>query len=136
MFGLETLFAQEFGIFIVRILLGFTFFMHGAQKAFGWFGGQGYQAFVAWLMGMQVPLFIAYIAAGAEFFAALLLLFGIASEVGAALMVCQMIAAIYLVHLNNGYFGPNGFEYPLNLLILCFVIIIAGPGKYYLWNLY
>ena len=26
---------------VFRLLVGFMFFMHGAQKMFGWFGGKG-----------------------------------------------------------------------------------------------
>ncbi len=30
-----------FGVSLLRVLIGFIFMAHGAQKLFGWFGGYG-----------------------------------------------------------------------------------------------
>ena len=70
-----------------------------------------------------------------KFIAAILLLFGVAAQFGALLVVAQMAAAICLVHIHKGFFVQNGgYEYPLNLLILAIVVIIAGPGRWYVWD--
>src|ERR1035441_7082350 len=36
--------SNDFVLTIVRLVLGVTFFMHGAQKMLGWFGGYGFHA--------------------------------------------------------------------------------------------
>ena len=38
MIGTDT----DIASFILRFFLGIVFFPHGAQKVFGWFGGQGF----------------------------------------------------------------------------------------------
>ena len=32
---------MEFGLLLLRVVLGLTLAAHGAQKLFGWFGGYG-----------------------------------------------------------------------------------------------
>lgn len=32
---------MDFGLLIIRLIIGITFMGHGAQKLFGWFGGYG-----------------------------------------------------------------------------------------------
>ena len=34
---------EDLGIALIRIVVGLTFAAHGAQKAFGWWGGPGYE---------------------------------------------------------------------------------------------
>ena len=31
----------DLGLLIIRVIIGISFFAHGAQKLFGWFGGYG-----------------------------------------------------------------------------------------------
>lgn len=120
---------------VVRVTLGSLFFAHGAQKVLGWFGGPGLAGFVQWTSSMGVPEVIGYLAAFAEFIGGIMLLLGIAAEVGAFLTIPVMLGAVFVVHWNNGYFGQNGgFEYPLNLIFFALAIIIGGPGAWALWN--
>ena len=43
---LNPLFATQprFTLFLLRVALGFIFFVHGSQLVFGWFGGYGLSA--------------------------------------------------------------------------------------------
>lgn len=126
---------QSFGLLIVRLVLGSIFILHGTQKVFGWFGGPGLQGFLDWIGGYGVASFWAYLAAFAEFIGGCLLFLGIASEIGALLVIPVMIGAVFLIHWPHGYFVQyNGFEYPFNLILFALAIIIGGPGKYYLWD--
>lgn len=125
----------ELALFIVRLMLGSTFALHGAQKVFGLFGGPGLQGFAGWVHTLGVPLWLGYVGALAEFIAGCMVLFGIAAEVGAVILAIDMAVAMYLVHLPHGYFiQNNGFEYPLNLIIACAAVIIGGAGAYALWD--
>ena len=33
--------AADFGLFLIRGIVGVVFMFHGSQKLFGWFGGTG-----------------------------------------------------------------------------------------------
>jgi len=127
--------AQDTALTLIRLTLGYTFILHGAQKLFGLFGGPGLQGFTSWLGTLGVGSLWAKLAAIAEFAGGVLLLTGIASEVGALLTIPVMLGAVFLVHWSKGFFGQNGgYEYPLNLVLFALAVIIGGPGKWALWN--
>ena len=125
---------QAWALFIVRLVVGSVFFLHGGQKVFGWLGGSGIAGFIDVVCAMGVPAWLGYLAIASEFIGGCSLLFGIAAECGALLAIPVMLGAIYLVHWPKGYFVPGGFEYPLNLLLLCIAVILGGPGTWYLWD--
>ena len=56
------------------------------------------------------------------------LILGFLTRWAAALNGFDMVVAILLVHLKNGFFSPMGIEFPLTLLAACIVIAIHGPG--------
>ena len=127
----------EVALLIVRVTLGSVFFLHGAQKVFGWFGGSGLEGFVKWCSTINIPIWMAYMAAFTEFASGVSLLLGLWAEVGALGAICVMTGAIYFVHLKSGYFAQNGgYEYALNLLLFSLAIVIGGPGKLALIKLF
>lgn len=121
-------------LFILRVWLGIVFMHHGAQKVFGLFGGSGLKGWVTWLSSLQVPAWLAYGAAFAEFFGGVLLFLGLAAPLGALLEIFVMIGAIYLVHWPHGLFGDNGFEYPFLLMVCCLLILLGGSGAWASWD--
>jgi putative oxidoreductase len=126
---------EYWAILAIRAVLSSVFLLHGSQKVFGLFGGTGLQGFVDWLAPLGVPAWLAYCAAFGEILAGLMVGLGIATEVGALILASNMVVAIFLVHWSHGYFSQNnGFEYPLNLLILCVALMLSGPGIWYLWD--
>ena len=126
---------KEVALAIVRIVVGVVFLLHGSQKLFGLFGGQGLAGYVSWLAGIGVAPWLAYLSAAFEFAAGVSLVFGIAVELGALMGLCVMIGAIYLVHGAHGYFiQNNGFEYALNLGLLCIAILVGGAGACSIWD--
>lgn len=132
--------SWDWGALVLRVLLGGIMLAHGTQKAFGWFGGAGPAgtfAFVgnlgfapAWLWGTLVIL--------AEAGGGLLVLLGVATEVGAAAIAIDMAVAIWKVHWRYGFFNRgaegSGFEYPLALLAIAVALILGGPGRFALWR--
>jgi putative oxidoreductase len=136
--GLSTIsLLQAWGLTIVRVTLGTIFIAHGSQKVFGWFGGPGLESFVGWASSFGIPGWLGYLAAFAELIGGCLLLTGIAAEIGALLVIPVMIGAVVIVHWKQGYFAQNGgFEYPLNLLLFALAIVVGGPGKLALWDLF
>jgi len=119
----------NFALALIRIMLGVVFTAHGAQKVLGAFGGTGLQKFAEWIGSLGVPPLLGYAAAFCEFAGGLLLLFGIASRMGALMVIPVMLGAIYLVHLKNGFFiQNNGFEYSLTLLVMAVAVLLGGSG--------
>ena len=127
---------QAWALYVLRMVIGITFVLHGGQKVMGWFGGPGLAGFVQWMGTLGIPSWLAYAAAYAEFVGGILLMFGIAAELGALLIMVDMIGAVLVFHgFSHGYFVQNGgFEYPLNLVFLAAAVIIGGPGKGALWD--
>jgi putative oxidoreductase len=48
----------------------------------------------------------------------------------AALLGLNMLGAIVLVHLKNGFFNPGGIEFPLALLGICWALVLTGAGPW------
>ncbi len=128
---------QNWALLLIRLILGYTFFLHGSQKVLGLFGGPGLNGFINWASGYGISAFWAYSGAFAEFVGGILLLTGVASELGALMVGLVMLAAVFLVHWKNGFFIQNqGFEYTLNLALFALAVIIGGPGKFALCDLF
>lgn len=116
-------------LLLVRIALALPFVFHGAQIAFGAFGGPGLHGFVQASKG-QMPLPVAVLVGYGEFLGGLGILFGVLSRLAGGGIALIMLGAIFLVHLKNGYsVQSGGFEYALTLLLLAVALMVAGPGR-------
>src|SRR5437867_2406074 len=115
----------------LRIVAGLIFMAHGAQKLFGAFGGPGISGTGHFFdqIGISPGTFWAVVVALVEFFGGIAVLLGLFTRVMAALLAVIMAVAILKVHLVNGFFAPNGFEYPFALLGANLTLIIAGASE-------
>src|SRR5450759_135145 len=127
--------SNDFILTIVRLVLGLTFFMHGAQKMLGWFGGYGFHATMGTFTHLGIPAPLAFLAICAEFFGGLGLLVGLLSRIAALGIMVNMLVAIATVHHVNGFFmnwtgqqKGEGFEYHLLAIALAIVVLIKGSG--------
>lgn len=128
---------QNIALLILRLTVGSTFMMHGSQKVFGAFGGSGLAGFAGYGATLGVPVWLSHLAAIFEFVGGVMMFFGLATELGACMGVCVMLGAIYLVHGSKGYFAQTGgYEYALNLMLLCVAIAVGGPGDYAMWDVF
>ena len=119
----------QWSLTLIRIMLGIVFIAHGGQKVLGIFGGPGLQGFVSWAGTRGIPTYLAYAAAFTEFIGGILLLLGVYAELGALMIICVMIGAIYFVHLPHGFFIQNsGHEYVVSLIVSGLAILVGGPG--------
>ncbi len=117
----------------IRLAAGTALAAHGAQKLFGWFGGNGLTATAGFFeesLGLVPGMFWAFNAAAGEFFGGLMLALGLFTRVGAGLNAIAMTVAILLVHRSAFFASNGGMEYPLMLLAASITLLIAGGGKY------
>src|SRR5206468_4530652 len=87
---------------VVRLALGVVFFAHGAQKAFGWFGGRGLAATISGFRQMHIPPAAATLAAFVECFGGLALIVGFLARPAALGLIVVMLVAIAKVHARHG----------------------------------
>ncbi len=128
--------SNDFTLTVVRLALGLVFFLHGAQKMLGWFGGYGFHGtmgFFTQQMGIPAPL--AFLAICAEFFGGIGLLIGLLSRVAAFGIIVNMLVAIVTVHRFNGIFmnwsgqqKGEGFEFHILAIVLAMVVLVKGAG--------
>ena len=128
--------SNDLTLTLVRLVLGVTFFAHGAQKMLGWFGGYGFHGtmgFFTQQMGIPAPL--AFLAICAEFFGGLGLILGLLARIAALGIITNMLVAVAKVHVGNGFFmnwsgqqKGEGFEYHLLASALAIVVLIKGSG--------
>ena len=123
---------------IARLTLGLVMFPHGAQKALGWYGGNGFGGTMGFFTEMMhIPVALAFLAIMAEFLGSLGLIVGLFSRVAAFGIAVNMIVAILMVHSSNGFFmnwlgkqAGEGFEYHLLAVGLALIVMIRGGGSF------
>ncbi len=126
--------SQEFvGNLLLRVPVGITFALHGAQKLFGWFGGYGLAGTAGWMesIGLAPGYLMALMAGSAEFFGGLLLMLGLLTRPTGLVLALTMVVAIFTVHWQHGFFmSNNGYEFALALLAASLAIAASGAGKF------
>ena len=122
---------MEFGLLVLRTVIGLTLVAHGSQKLFGWFGGYGLAGTGAFFeqLGFRPGKVQAFLAGLGEAGGGLLLAAGLATPLAAAAIVAVMLVAITSVHAPKGFFAQNGgFEYPFVLGAAAAALAFTGPG--------
>jgi len=120
---------------IQRLVMGIVYFAHGAQKALGWFGGYGFSGTMGFFHQMHIPAVFGFLAICAEFLGGMGLIVGALGRVAAFGIACNMVVAVFMVHLPNGLFmnwtgqqKGEGFEFHLLALVLALGLIVRGSG--------
>ncbi|HEY0828046.1 MAG TPA: DoxX family protein [Bacilli bacterium] len=120
------------GLLLVRVVVGFLFIGHGAQKLFGWFGGYGPKGTGGWMdsVGIKPGVFMAVLAGLMEVVGGALFALGFITPLAGVLIALVMLGT-FKVHWKNGVWASaNGYEYPLVLLAVAIGIALIGAGDY------
>ena len=123
---------MDVALLILRVVLGFYLFGHGAQK-FGRFGGLSLRQ-TAGIMGSRLgfrpPLFWTTVAALGETGGAILIFLGVLGPIGPLAAAATMLVAT-LTHLPKGVFMQNGgVELPFMYLTVAVALALTGPGAF------
>jgi len=114
---------------VLRIILGLLFAAHGWQKFNEWTIA-GTQASFA-KMGVPAADVMAPAVAVLELAGGVALILGILTRVVAALLVLDMLGALFLVHAPAGIFAANGgYELVLLLAAASLALALTGAGRF------
>ncbi|MFY9841512.1 MAG: DoxX family protein [Terriglobales bacterium] len=129
--------SNDVALTTLRLVLGVVFFAHGAQKMLGWFGGFGFHATMGFFAHLGMPAPVAFLVICTEFFGGLGLIVGLLTRIAALGIGAEMIGAIFLVHLPNGFFmnwtghqKGEGFEYHLLVIAIAATLLLRGAGAF------
>ena len=116
---------SSWGLALLRVVVGVIFVMHGWQKLSMGFHNVG--QFLGSL-GIPLPTLAAVVLTIVEFLAGIALIIGVVTRYAAALLAVDMLVALITFHVKNGFFAPNGVEFPLLLLVANITLILSGAG--------
>ena len=123
--------AVDWGLLILRLVLGIVFVMHGWPKV------TAFSQTVAGMGHMGIPAPLAALDIVTEFAGGLALIAGVLARLASAGIIVVMLVAIFKVHLANGFFmnwfgnqKGEGIEYHLLVIAMALMVILAGPGRF------
>ena len=123
--------SASWGTVPLRLALGVAFIGHGAQKVFASFGGPGFTKFTSFpapFPFMRPSAAWMGAAAFAELIGGVLVLLGLFTRLGAFLITCVMLTAIFGV-LWPKFFAPQGMELAVAFLGMALALLIMGGGQ-------
>ena len=120
--------TRDWGMAVLRVAIGVTFFMHGWQKLFQ-MGIPGVAGFFG-QMGIPAPMAAATLISLLELVGGALLIAGLFTRWVSIPLAIDMLVASLLVHLPAGFFAPNGVELVFVLLGGTVALALAGPGAF------
>ncbi|MGP4030595.1 DoxX family protein [Pseudarthrobacter sp. 1C304] len=113
---------------ILRVVTGFLFAAHGWQK-FNEFTIAGTQAAFT-QMGVPAANIAAPVIATLELVGGVALILGVLTRAFAALLVLNMLGALFLVHAPAGIFAATGgYELVLLLAAAAAAVALVGAGR-------
>lgn len=124
----------EIGALILRLITGFTFFLHGLSKFQG-----GIENTVGFFSSVGIPGFLAYIVAIIELAGGALVILGLGTRIIGVLFAVVMLGAIFTVKLSAGFMGTDGgagYEFDVALLAMSVSLALSGSDMLSLDSLF
>lgn len=121
--------ADDAGKLILRLTLGILILLHGLAKISG-----GVAGVEKMLGGAGLPSVLAYGVYVGEVLAPILVILGLFSRVGAAIIVVNMLFAIFLAHRADLFLMTRTGGWALELqgffLFTALALMFMGPGRF------
>ncbi len=120
--------VRDAALLLLRIVLGTVFVAHGWDKLMitGLTGATA--QFRDW--GVPQPQLSAWLVMAVELLGGALLVVGLLTTLVAGLLALLIVAAVWFVHLDAGFFTVNGgVEYPVVMLAALAIIVVFGSGR-------
>ncbi|MDQ0202549.1 DoxX family protein [Pectinatus haikarae] len=117
----------EASLFLLRIVLGITFLVHGIQKI------TNFDSIIQYFASAGLPGFLPYFAAAVETGGGILLILGLLTRLAGLAVTALMIGAILTVKLEAGFIG--GYELDVMYMAVAIALILSGSHIYALDNL-
>ncbi|PRY59279.1 putative oxidoreductase [Knoellia remsis] len=123
--------STDLGLLVLRLVIGGLILAHGSQKAFGAFGGMGPEGtaplFETW--GFRPGRSRVLLAAATEITGATLLVLGLLTPLGAAMILGTLLVAAS-VNADKGLWAvKGGYELPLLYALVAGALAFTGPGR-------
>lgn len=109
------------GLFLLRLVTGIAFILHGAPKIASPFAWMPTEA--------GIPGFLQALAALAEFGGGIALVIGLLVPLASIGLVLTMAVAVFF-HAAKGDGFVQGYELALVYLVISLLLFLAGPGKF------
>jgi putative oxidoreductase len=121
---------MSYGLLLLRVFVGASFFGHGTQKLFGWFGGYGPQGTGGFFasQGYRHEVRMAVLAGIAEASGGILLALGLLTPLACTAIAIVMLNAIFSVTLKRAFL--LGSELELMYLVTVIALAAIGPGRF------
>ena len=126
----------DLGLFVLRLVVGYTFIYHGLQKLTGWFHGPGLDGTEAMMEsgGWDYPSLSTALVIAGELGGGILLVIGLATPLAAGAVLATILNAwmwkqgmVPGFQYNAG--TPTGVELDSVLAGSALAIILTGPGR-------
>lgn len=123
----------DLALLVLRLALGITMVMHGAQKV-GLIGDGSIQSTVDGMAKGGIPAVLAYCSIAAELLGGIALIVGFLGRLAALAVLINMCVAIFKVHFAHGFFlgkdgMPNGYEFTFVLATMALALLLTGMGS-------
>ncbi len=131
---------QQTGLLVLRVAVGLIFFAHGCANLLA--GREAFLRAMLAMAGWSAPDVLVWLLTAIELLGGLALLLGVFTRGAALVLSSEMIGAVALFSLREGFLVvavPNvplayAFEYPLALIGALVCLALAGPGRFALDN--
>lgn len=122
--------GADFGLLVLRIVVGGTFGVYGLQHLFHLFNGSGIDSFAKFLQttGYHYPTVMAWVGGGVELVGGALLVLGLFTPAAAGALLA-VVSNVIVLKWPLGFFDANGYQFQFVLAAAAFALLFTGPGR-------
>jgi len=113
---------QPLGELILRLALGLSMAVHGYQKVVP-HGALNHYAH--YIVTLGIPYWLGYVSAFTEFVGGMLLVIGLLTRFAAALIAINMLVALFIVGIHQGF---GIYNYIIALASIAIMLVFYGAG--------